>query len=41
MFRLRRQLDTEAEPSNLVPDAEKDQQNLYDVITKINVFIRT
>ena len=38
---LRRQLDTVNELSNFVPDAEKDQQNLYDVITKVNVFIRT
>ena len=38
---LRRQLDTEDEPSNFVPDAEKDQQDLCDVITKVNVFIRT
>ena len=40
-FLLRRQLDPEDEPSNFVPDAEKDQQDLYDVITKVNVFIRT
>ena len=40
-FLLRRQLDTEDEPSNFVPDAEKDQQDLYDVTTKVNVFIRT
>ena len=40
-FLLRRQLDTEDEPSNFVPDAEKDQQDPYDVITKVNVFIRT
>ena len=38
---LRRQLDTEDEPSNFVPDAEKDEQDLDDVITKVNVFIRT
>ena len=38
---LKRQLDTENEPSNFVPDAEKHQQDLYDVITKVNVFIRT
>ena len=31
----------EDEPSNIVPDAEKDQQDAYDVITKVNVFIRT
>ena len=24
-----------------MPNAEKDQQDLYDVITKVNVFIRT
>ena len=24
-----------------MPDVEKDQQDLYDVITKVNVFIRT
>ena len=40
-FLLRRQFDTEDEPSNVVPDATKDQQDLYDVITKVNVFIRT
>ena len=40
-FLLRRQFDTEDEPSNFVPDAEKDQQDLYDVITKVNMFIRT
>ena len=40
-FLLRRQLDTEAEPSNFVPDAKTDQQDLYDEITKVNVFIRT
>ena len=40
-FLLRRQLDTEDEPSNFVPDADKDQQDLYDVITKVNLFIRT
>ena len=38
---LRRQLDTEDEPSNFVPDAANDQQDLYDVITKVNVFIKT
>ena len=38
---LRRQFDTEDEPSNFVPDAEKTQQDLYDVITKVNVLIRT
>ena len=40
-FLLRRQFDTEDKPSNFVPDAEKDQQDLYDVITKVNVFSRT
>ena len=40
-FLLRRQLDTLDEPSNFVIDAEKDQQDLYDVITKENMFIRT
>ena len=40
-FLFRRQLDTEDEPSNFVPDAEKDQQNLYDVITNVNMVIRT
>ena len=40
-FLLRRQFDTKDEPSNFVPDAEKDQQDLNDVITKVNVFIRT
>ena len=40
-FLLRRQLDTVDEPSNFVPDAENDEQNLYDVITKVSVFIRT
>ena len=34
-------MDTIAEPSNFVPDAKKDQKNLYDVIPKINMFIRT
>ena len=34
-------MDTVDEPSNFVPDAEKDQQDLYDVITKVNMFIRT
>ena len=40
-FLLRRQLDTEDESSIFVPDAEKAQQDLYDVITKVNVFIVT
>ena len=40
-FLLRRQLDTKDKPSNFVPDAEKDKQYQYDVITKVNVFIRT
>ena len=40
-FLLRWQLDTEDEPSNFVPDAEKDQKDLYDVLTKVNVFIKT
>ena len=40
-FFLKRQLDSEDKPSNFVPDAEKDKKNLYDVITKVNVFIRT
>ena len=34
-------MDTVDEPSNFVPDAKKDQQYLYDVITKVNMFIRT
>ena len=34
-------MDTEDEQSNFVPDPEKDQQDLYDVITKVNLFIRT
>ena len=34
-------MDLVDEPSNFVPDARKDQQDLYDVITKVNVFIRT
>ena len=38
---LKRQLDTIDKPSNFVPDAEKNQQDLYDVITKVNMFIRT
>ena len=29
------------ELSNFVPDAEKYQQDLYNVITKVNVFINT
>ena len=41
LFLLRRQLNTVDEPSNFVPDAEKNQQDLYDEITKVNVFIRT
>ena len=40
-FLLRRQFDMEDEPSNLAHDAEKNQNNLYDVKTKVNVFIRT
>ena len=40
-FLIRRRLDSEDEPSNFVPDAEKDQRDQYDVITKVNVFIRT
>ena len=40
-YLLLKRFDTEDEPSNCVPDAEKDQQDLYDVITKVNVFIRT
>ena len=40
-FILRRQFDTKDEPSNVVPNAEKDKQDLDDVITKVNVFIRT
>ena len=40
-FLLRRQLDTEDEPSNIVPDAEKDQQDIYDVIIQVNVFTST
>ena len=40
-FLLRRQFDTVDEPSNFVPDATKDQQDLYNVITKVNMFIRT
>ena len=38
---MKRQLDTVDEPSNFVPDVTKDQQDLYDVITKVNMFIRT
>ena len=34
-------MDTDDKPSNCVPDAEKDHENLYDVITKLNVFMRT
>ena len=41
LFLLRRQLDTEDELSNFVPNAENNQQDLYDVITKVNVFIKT
>ena len=40
-FILKRRFDTEPEPSNCVPDADKDQQDIYDVITKVNMFIRT
>ena len=39
-FYLLRHFDTGYEPSNFVPDAEKNKQDLYDVITKVNVFIR-
>ena len=38
-FLLRRQLDTEDVPSNFVPDAEKDQQDLHDVITILRMNI--
>ena len=38
---LRQHLNTEDEPSNFVLDAEKNQQELYDVIIIVNVFIRT
>ena len=41
VFLLRRQLDTEDEPSNFLPNAENDQNDLYDVIKTVNVFIRT
>ena len=41
LFLLRRQLDPVDELSNFVPNAEKNQQDLYDVISKVNVFIRT
>ena len=34
-------MDTIDEQSNFVPNAEKDQQDLYDVITKVNVLITT
>ena len=37
---LRWKLYTEDEPSNFVPAAKK-QQDLYDVITKVNVFSKT
>ena len=40
-FLLRRQLNTEDEPSNFVPDAKNYQQDLYEVITKVNVLILT
>ena len=40
IFLLRRQFDTEDKPSKFVPYAEKDQQDLYDVITKVNLFNR-
>ena len=40
-FLLRRQFDTENKLSNFVPDAENNQQDLYNVITKLNVFIKT
>ena len=39
-FLFRPQFDLEDELSNFVPDAEQDQRDLYDVIPKINVFIR-
>ena len=38
---MRLQLDTVDKPSNFVPDAEKDQQDIDDVITKGNMFMRT
>ena len=41
IFLLRRQLHTIDEPSNFVPDDNKNQQDLYDVITTVNMFIRT
>ena len=34
-------MDTKDESSNFLPDAYKDKQDLYYVITKVNVFIRT
>ena len=40
-FLLRRQFYTEEELSNFVPDAKKNKQDLYDVVTKVNMFIRT
>ena len=40
-FLLRQQFDTEDKLSNFVPDVTNDQQNLYDVITKVNAYIRT
>ena len=40
-FILIRRFDTEPEPSNFVPDAENDQQDIYIVITKVNMFIKT
>ena len=38
-FLLKRHLDTDDEPLIFVPNAEKDEQDLYDVITKVNVFM--
>ena len=34
-------MDANNKPSNFVPDFEKNKQDLYNVITKVNVFIRT
>ena len=40
-FILRRQLNTKDKPSNFLHDPETDQQDRYDAITKVNMFIKT
>ena len=40
-FSFKTTIDTDDELSNFVSDTEKDQQDLYNIITKVNVFIKT